>query len=149
MRGIAGWVVAAILAVVLAFVLVDRHRTSSPGGARESGFPSCSSKLLFAAVKAKENLSASRSVIAGTTPKPGAYGVRCDHGWAVADVSRPGVGETDGETLFRATSVWAEAQHPKIGGDPPRVENCYVRKYDHVPPQVADYLLGRSSVKRC
>jgi hypothetical protein len=46
---------------------------------------------------------------------PGAYGVRCDDGWAAADISRPQVGTTDGETVFKADNgSWAEVG--SIGG---------------------------------
>ena len=41
---------------------------------------------------------------------PGAYGAICDEGWAVADISRPNVGTTDGITVFKtaADGTWVE-----------------------------------------
>ena len=69
--------------------------------------PACSASELFHAAVNKERFNANDPSYAGFGHfgnRPGAYGVICDRGWAVALISRPNVGTTDGETLFRAKS---------------------------------------------
>jgi hypothetical protein len=154
MRG-TGWFVAVILAVVLAFVLVKDHQNPSPGAQQLSAFPKCSAALIYGAdetktlEKAKTKHGAamrpvSQKLIDQTEPAPGAYGVRCKDGWAVADISHLAVGTTDGYRLFHVQPAWVETR--QLEGD----ANCVMRKYDHVPARVANYLANpRYGAKRC
>ncbi len=76
--------------------------------------PPCSAKALFAAAEAGQHFSANSpgySIIL----KPVATGAKCDDGWAIALISHPYVGQTDGGVLFRAVhGRWVF--HSEIGG---------------------------------
>jgi hypothetical protein len=106
MRG-TGWFIAVILAVVLVFVLVKDHQRPSDGTQQLSAFPKCSAALIYGADETKEQDAAktkhgvamgpvTQKEIDQTEPAPGAYGVQCKDGWAVADISHLAVGTTDG-----------------------------------------------------
>jgi len=100
--------------------------------------PACSASELFHAAVNKEHFNANDPSYAGfghLGNHPGAYGVICDRRWAVALISRPNVGTTDGETLFRAKSgSWFEIAQLGAG-----VVECVVEPHG-VPAAVASVL---------
>ncbi len=73
---------------------------------------SCQAPLLFQAAVAKEHFNPDDPSYAGFGANgndPGAYDVTCDDGWAVALISRPNVGTTDGFTVFTVQGgAWVE-----------------------------------------
>jgi hypothetical protein len=154
MRG-TGWFVAVILAVVLGFVLVKDHQKPSPGAQQLSAFPKCSTASIYGADETKGQEAAetehgavmapvSQKEIDETDPAPGAYGVRCKDGWGVASISHLGVGYTDGYRLFHVQPAWVET------GELDGSANCVMKKYDHVPAQVANYLANpKYGEKQC
>jgi hypothetical protein len=96
----------------------------------------CAAHALFLAAARKEHFNphsrSYRTLGHGQSNYPGAYQVRCDDGWAVASISRPEVGITDGETLFRTrASRWQEVA--VIEGAPAK---CVLRAHD-VPAPIA------------
>lgn len=98
--------------------------------ARTSPSAPCKDSLLFKAAQAAEGFSTSHGY-AHISP-PGATEAVCDAGWAVAAISRPNVGTTDGYTLFRSTgSRWREVG--QLGGS---VATCQFKRY-HIPTRVA------------
>ena len=101
--------------------------------------PLCRNQLLYAAAAAKEHLDPHDPGYGpgsfGITISPVATGAICVEGWAVALVSRPNVGTTDGFTLFQAQSGhWVEVG--TLGGS---LAACGIeRTYGvHVPTAVA------------
>jgi hypothetical protein len=102
--------------------------------------PSCSASLLFAAAVAGQHFStAPGQYPPGADQGPGAYDPVCDSGWAIALVSHPQVGTTDGEVLFRAEgSTWAYVAG--VGGMP---ADCILQHYG-VPAAVAKILWPNS-----
>lgn len=103
---------------------------TSPSTARSASSAPCKDSLLFKAAQAAENFSTSHGY--SHISPPGASEATCDDGWAVAAISRPNVGTTDGYTLFRSeTSQWREVG--QLGGS---VATCQLKQY-HVPNRVA------------
>jgi hypothetical protein len=98
----------------------------------------CSPTVLFQAAVAKEHFNPNDPSYAqlGTDGNhPGAYGLVCDGDWAIALISRPNVGTTDGETLFNETGgAWREVG--MLGGS---VAECQMGRFD-VPTAVAAVL---------
>lgn len=85
----------------------------------------CRGAALFAAAVKKEGLNPNSPGYVQLSPAgdgPGAYGPRCADGWGIALVSRPSVGTTDGETLFRTNTsrTWVEVS--QLGGQPTHCE---------------------------
>lgn len=73
------------------------------GSVSRSSSPPCKSSLLFAAAETGQHLSTDRSKYPPQPGQgPGAYDPVCHDGWAIALVSHPAVGTTDGGVLFRA-----------------------------------------------
>jgi hypothetical protein len=90
----------------------------------------CNAASLFKAAEAGQHFN-TRSGYEGDV-RPGASEVVCDAGWAVALISHPNVGTTDGNTLFRSVDDrWRYVG--ELGGS---VAICQMRRY-HVPKQVA------------
>jgi hypothetical protein len=101
----------------------------SAGHTSPSSAP-CKDSLLFAAAKAHEGFSTTRGY--SNISPAGASDAICDAGWAVAAVSRPNVGTTDGFTLFRSVALrWREVG--TLGGS---VAACEMKQYQ-VPNKVA------------
>jgi len=98
----------------------------------------CTPAAMYLAASTKEHFSASDPGYKGPgKPSPGASEPKCVQGWAIAEVSRPVVGITDGATLFRESGgVWHEV---RVLGFP--VVNCSLVVDDHVPPAIADQLV--------
>lgn len=68
-----------------------------------SAAPPCSASLLFTAAVAGQHFSTNPAEYPPTQGQgPGAYNQICDGNWAIALVSHPHVGTTDGEVLFHA-----------------------------------------------
>jgi len=81
-----------------------RVTTTAPG-------PPCSAADLFTAAVAKEGFNPDDPSYAqfGPGQAAGAYQPTCVGTWAIASISRPQVGTTDGATLFHAVEgTWAE-----------------------------------------
>lgn len=109
-RGIIIVATVALVAIAggLAATLSLRHsRPPHPGGAiaanQHAVTPTCSARLLFAAAVAGQHFSTEP----GKYPPypgqgPGAYHPVCTGTWAVAVISHPEVGTTDGGALFRS-----------------------------------------------
>ena len=74
--------------------------------------PACAPAALFAAAVQKEGFSPndpSYAQLSQSGQPPGASEPICIGDWALATVSRPNVGTTDGETLFEASGhTWVE-----------------------------------------
>lgn len=104
--------------------------------------PACSATALFNAAVVAEHLNPHDPGYAPLPPgdRAGAYNVHCDGQWAIAAISRPRVGTTDGITLFHADSSahWAEAA--TLGGQP---ADCQLAKAG-VPNVVATVLVPPS-----
>jgi hypothetical protein len=79
--------------------------TTVPSGA-------CSTTQLFDAAVAFEHFNPNNPSYAQHAQSgfgAGAYSPECDAGWALAEISRPNVGSTDGATVFSsATGSWVE-----------------------------------------
>jgi hypothetical protein len=126
------------------FALVNSLRPIQGGHWRtppEPSVPACDPNLLFQAAVAEEGFNPndpSYAQIAATGGGPGASGQVCDQGWAVAAISRPNVGTTDGFTLFRVNSQGAWAEVGTLGGS---AAECQLTA-DGVPPDVAAVLSG-------
>ncbi|MGN6252682.1 MAG: hypothetical protein ACTHNS_12785 [Marmoricola sp.] len=74
-----------------------------------SNSPSCSRRALFRAAASHEGFDPADPSYASMSEGPTVYGARCYDGWAVALVSRPEVGTTDGGTLFDVSQGrWTE-----------------------------------------
>jgi hypothetical protein len=102
----------------------------SPRASAAGGSAPCTASLLFNAAESGEHFN-TRSGYGGDV-RPGASEVRCDAGWAVAAISHPNVGTTDGYTLFCTVSGrWRFVG--ELGGS---VAACQMRPF-HVPAQVA------------
>jgi len=111
------------LAVMLAVMAV-------PSAARTAASAPCKDSLLFKAAQQHEGFSTSHGY--SHISPPGATEAICDAGWAVAAISRPTVGTTDGYTLFRSEAApWREVG--QLGGS---VATCQLKQY-HVPNRVA------------
>lgn len=130
---------AACAAAVALFALAGCSSGSRPATDRAPlGLPACSAKALFAAAEAGQHFSAS-SPGYSTIIKPVATGVKCHGGWAIALISHPYVGQTDGGVLFRATrGHWV--YHSEIGGVP---ADCILES-SGVPAQIATVLIPPS-----
>jgi hypothetical protein len=79
----------------------------------------CDASLLFQAAVAKEGFDPNDPSYAEMAPTGGgaaATDPTCDAGWAVAAVSRPNVGDTDGFTLFQSDSSGAWVEVGMLGG---------------------------------
>jgi hypothetical protein len=104
--------------------------SASPASVSASQSQPCKAALLFKAAEAGQHFN-TRSGYEGNV-RPGASEVVCDAGWAVALISHPNVGPTDGNTLFRSVDDrWRYVG--ELGGS---VATCQMRRY-HVPKQVA------------
>jgi hypothetical protein len=123
---------------MIGFVCAAAATASSAPSSLADQTGSCPASELFQAAVTKEGFNPNDPSYAGFGQygnDPGAYGVQCDDEWAVALVSRPNVGTTDGETLFReASSVWQEVA--QLG---PAVAECNLEP-DGVPHVVAQVL---------
>jgi pimeloyl-ACP methyl ester carboxylesterase len=102
--------------------------------------PPCSAAALFAAAVAGQHFSTDPGLYPDAPGQgPGAYNPVCDGAWAIAVVSHPNVGTTDGGILFRATGGrWVYAAG--IGGVP---ADC-ILEHAGVPPSVATVLIPTS-----
>lgn len=109
------------------------HHTDTRG---DSSAPPCTSSLLFGAAVAAQHFSTDPADYpAQTGQAPGAYDPVCDDGWAVASISRPEVGTTDGYTLFRAADgKWVYTA--QVGG----IQADCILEQQHVPVSVAQAL---------
>lgn len=109
-----------------------------PSGARTAPSAPCRDTLLFKAAQAAEGFGTSHGY--SHISPPGATEAVCDAGWAVAAISRPIVGTTDGYTLFRSEAAhWREVG--QLGGS---IATCQLKRY-HVPSRVA-LILARGHV---
>lgn len=100
----------------------------------------CSPQLLFQAAVNKEHFNPqdpSYAALRAVGNGPGAYEVRCDGGWAVAAISRPKDGTTDGETVFKKDSSGTWVDVGMIGGYAP--SECVLEPLG-VPGPVASVL---------
>jgi len=102
--------------------------------------PACSAGALFQAAVAGQHFNPSpRGYPHGAGPGPGAYDQHCYDGWAIALISHPDVGLTDGGVLFRAVSgTWVYAAG--TGGVP---ADCELERAG-VPASVARVLIPPS-----
>ena len=98
--------------------------------------PPCSASLLFAAAVAGQHFSTNPALYPHDPGQgPGAYDPVCDGTWAIAAVSHPGVGTTDGGVLFHAHGgSWSYVAG--IGGVP---ADCILEQ-NGVPAAVAETL---------
>jgi hypothetical protein len=98
--------------------------------------PACSAPLLFGAAVAGQHFSTNPAEYPSSAGQgPGAYDPVCDGIWAIALVSHPQVGTTDGGVLFRAEgSSWTYVAG--IGGVP---ADCILER-NGVPASVAEVL---------
>jgi triacylglycerol lipase len=102
--------------------------------------PACSAAVLFAAAVAGQHFSTNPGLYPNYPGQgPGAYDPVCHGAWAIALVSHPNVGTTDGGVLFRAVGGrWVYAAG--IGGVP---ADCILEQ-NGVPPSVAKVLIPPS-----
>jgi hypothetical protein len=112
-----------------ASALVNLHLSAHPA-------PPCSASLLFAAAVAGQHFSTNPALYPHDPGQgPGAYDPVCDGTWAIAAVSHPRVGTTDGEVLFQAQGgSWSYVA--SIGGVP---ADCILEQ-SGVPAAVAKVL---------
>jgi len=105
-----GLLLAVLLGVLLATAVAMTRSANAATGSIASA--KCSARLLFKAAVKKERFNPKDPSYAGFGKlgnNPGAYDKTCYHGWAVAVISRPNVGVTDGGTLFKASrNTWVE-----------------------------------------
>ena len=135
------WVTAVIALTGLALSGCSQEAASPPPPAGGAG-PSisatlpCSASLIFAAAVAAQHLSTDPAQYPPQPGQgPGAYSPKCDGDWAIALISHPNVGTTDGNELFRAEhGKWADVGG--VGGVP---ADCILEK-DGVPASVAKVL---------
>ncbi len=98
--------------------------------ARAARYAPCDAALLFKAAEVGQHFNTRAGY--GGNVRPGASEVVCDAGWAVALISHPNVGQTDGNTLFRSIDgTWRYVG--ELGGS---VATCEMRHY-HVPKPIA------------
>jgi hypothetical protein len=102
--------------------------------------PACSAGALFQAAVAGQHFNPSPSGYPpGAGPGPGAYDPHCYGGWAIAGISHPNVGLTDGEVLFRAIDgTWTYVAG--VGGV---AADCELEQLS-VPASVAQVLIPPS-----
>lgn len=114
---VVGWSTGGVYTITIS-------RSAAPATA------ACSAPLLFQAAVTKEGFNPndpSYSQLSADGEGPGAYAAACDDGWAVALISRPNVGETDGETLFQSQSgAWVEVAGAPVGLDECDLESAGV-----------------------
>ncbi|MHB1511131.1 MAG: hypothetical protein ACYCST_18070 [Acidimicrobiales bacterium] len=97
--------------------LLDELLRGSPTPTVPVRSTACVPSTLFAVAVAKEHIDVNGPGYGGTGPAPGAFNVDCDSGWAIAAISRPRVGITDGETLFHLVAGrWEEVTSDVFGG---------------------------------
>jgi hypothetical protein len=109
-----------------------------PHGSGADAPSACSAKALFAAAEAGQHFSAD-STGYNATIRPVALEPVCDDGWAVALISHPYVGSTDGGVLFHVVGGrWVYAA--EIGGVP---AECMLEQRG-VPHAVAAVLIPPS-----
>jgi hypothetical protein len=98
--------------------------------------PPCKAALLFAAAEAQLHLTTDPSKYPPEPGQgPGAYGPVCYEGWAIATISHPAVGTSDGGVLFRdENGRWV--YFAGVGGVP---ADCVLEKLG-VPSAVATIL---------
>lgn len=120
-----------LLSLSVAAALLGAAATAPSSHATSAGRSApCEASLLFKAAEAGQHFN-TRSGYGGDV-RPGASEVICDAGWAVAAISHPNVGTTDGYTLFRAVNGnWRFVG--ELGGS---VATCQMRLY-HVPKPIA------------
>lgn len=127
---------AALGALVMAVVVGSAGATGAVQSAGSSA--PCSARALFEAAVNKEHFNPNDPSYASFGRygnDPGAYSVNCNAGWAVADISRPNVGTTDGATLFESKSgTWREVAQLGAG-----VAECNLEAHA-VPATVARVL---------
>jgi hypothetical protein len=118
--------------------------TPSPDGSTTLGLtsatPPCSASLLFKAALTAQPMTTDRaSYPPQPSQGPGAYSPVCDRGWAIALISHPNVGTTDGFELFHARGgSWTY-----LGGLGGELADCSL-EHDGVPPSIAKVLLPPS-----
>ena len=103
---------------------------------RTAAAPACSAAALFAAAVAGQHFSPNPGFYPPYPGQgPGAYGPVCDGTWAIALVSHPRVGTTDGGVLFRAVGgEWV--YKAGVGGVP---ADCILEQLG-VPVSIAEVL---------
>lgn len=116
--GLAGSLIASLHR---SRIVLGRGVTSfawAPAAYSDSTTPPCSSRALFAAAVAAQHFSPDPARYpTGPEGQPGAYHRVCITGWAIATISHPKVGPTDGDTLFRsAGGKWV--YQSEVGGVP-------------------------------
>jgi hypothetical protein len=104
------------------------------GAVQRPATPACSAAALFAAAVSGQHFSTDPSQYP-PGEGPGASDPVCDGSWAIALVSHPHVGDTDGFTLFRAEGgQWVFADG--VGGEP---ADCILTQLG-VPASIAKVL---------
>lgn len=138
---VESWVTAVIAIMGMALTGCSQGAASFPpavGGSGSSPLAAlpCSASLMFAAAVAAEHFSTNPAQYPPQPGQgPGAYGPKCDGDWAIALISHPNVGTTDGNELFRAENgKWVDLGG--VGGLP---ADCILEK-DGVPASVAKVL---------
>jgi hypothetical protein len=125
MAAFEGKLMRIVMAAAIVAVIVSGCSTAPQQVARKndssaprSSLPPCKSSLLFAAAESAQHFSTDRSKYPPQPGQgPGAYDPVCHNGWAIAFVSHPVVGTTDGGVLFRAENGrWAFVA--EVGGVP-------------------------------
>jgi len=133
------WILLPVLALVFPLLV------ASPSSAATTK-PTCSAKALFRAAVRKEHFDPhdpSYATFPRGERKRTVYRPVCDRGWAIGMVNRPGVGTTDGLTLFRVRNGhWTERALLEMG--------CrrVLRRYD-VPRDVVRYFVKRYHLGSC
>jgi hypothetical protein len=135
------WVTAVIAITAMALSGCGPGAASSPPAAGGAGSTPaaalpCSASLMFAAAVTARHFSTDPAQYPPQPGQgPGAYSPKCDGDWAIALISHPNVGTTDGNELFRAENgKWADVGG--VGGVP---ADCVLEK-EGVPASVAKVL---------
>lgn len=110
--------------------------SSDPPASPAAAAAPCSASLLFAAAIAGQHFSTDPAEYPPEPGQgPGAYNPVCDGAWAIALISHPNVGTTDGEDLFHAQGgSWTYIG--SIGGVP---ADCLLERAG-VPSSIAEVL---------
>lgn len=129
-------------AVFAAALILAACSSANTSHQQQMAAPACSAGALFKAAVAKERFNPHDPSYAllPAGNRAGAYKPRCDGRWAIAAISRPHVGTTDGITLFHADSHGRWAEVAGLGGMP---ADCQLMKVG-VPHAVATTLLPPS-----
>jgi hypothetical protein len=128
----------AFAALLLCAALLAMAQTSEARTGHQESHVACTGHALFEAAVKKEGFNPndpSYKSLSKVGNGPTAYEVKCSHGWALALVSRPKVGTTDGSTLFKVQDgSWIEVAqlYSEVAG-------CLMEKHG-APPAVAKAL---------